>query len=881
MKKRRIISAALAMIMALSSLSVLSSCNKTGTEPVKEKRTNVYSSTDLKLPENIDYINRLYYANGTAYFTYYKEYTITHNELGEEVERREGYYYQSGSGVYEDFEVMPAVDIPVEEFIEEVEVEIDDINGVAIVDAVADATVEVQTNKVAPALTGAVVTEVVSEVNGDVEGDVLPDGWWFSYSSVQILCCLSIDTGEITEIPLDIESKGDGYLNNFSITKNGEITATTSSWEYDEELGESSSKYYFLIIDASTGDIFDVYLNDIITEAGLDVNNVYVNNVVVASDGNYYMSLESTIIILDSDFKYTGQIEVEARWINNIMSIGDKIYLTYYSDGYKVKYIENGQLFDVESEILKDIFDNYYGIIGSDSEKVYYQMNSGVYAYDIATDTTAEILNYINSDIDNSNSSYMLVMDDGRILFASTDWEAEGGRSTTLQVLEKVPDELLSEEIIVKIGCTSSDYNLTRAIIRYNKRNTGVRIAVISYDQYNNEENQWTGAVQQLNNDIIMGKVPDMIYLNTSLPVESYFQKGIFTDLNKFIDDPEIGINRNDYYTNIFDANSVDGKLYSMILGFSINTLVAKTNHVGKEPGWTFEEMMACINSMPEEMTAFMDWDRDDIVNNLFDVSLNSFVDWETGTTQFQSQGFIDLIKYISTCSEKSYWDAYYDSMGPDYIYDEELEREFSEKYSLRFYKDYALFNSVYISSFTEMLYQMNEFATSDIIAIGYPTNNENENGSVIVPRMEFAISATSNAKNQAWDILKYFLTEDEGISYGFSIKRSVNEERSATASDNYYYSENQDQDFSWARDYGYSEDYINYLKESNRPFDQAGVDMVLDIIEGAGQISRTDSSLLEIIKEELSTFFAGTRSAEETARIIASRASIYIAENS
>ena len=41
------------------------------------------------------------------------------------------------------------------------------------------------------------------------------------------------------------------------------------------------------------------------------------------------------------------------------------------------------------------------------------------------------------------------------------------------------------------------------------------------------------------------------------------------------------------------------------------------------------------------------------------------------------------------------------------------------------------------------------------------------------------------------------------------------------------------------------------------------------------------DNLLVGIITEEMSVFFSGTRSAEETARIIASRAKIYISENS
>ena len=70
-------------------------------------------------------------------------------------------------------------------------------------------------------------------------------------------------------------------------------------------------------------------------------------------------------------------------------------------------------------------------------------------------------------------------------------------------------------------------------------------------------------------------------------------------------------------------------------------------------------------------------------------------------------------------------------------------------------------------------------------------------------------------------------------------------------------------------------------MKVRNQPLDEATIDQTMDLIKGASKIQRNDSALLEIINEELSVFFSGTRSAEETARIIDSRASIYVSENS
>ena len=95
MKSKRIMSALLAGVMLTST--VLASCSKQEKEPPKSKRTNVYSGDEITLPADISYIDRIDYKNGKLYATYNTTYTITRNELGEEVERRVGYFWDDGA----------------------------------------------------------------------------------------------------------------------------------------------------------------------------------------------------------------------------------------------------------------------------------------------------------------------------------------------------------------------------------------------------------------------------------------------------------------------------------------------------------------------------------------------------------------------------------------------------------------------------------------------------------------------------------------------------------------------------------------------------------------------------------------------------------------
>lgn len=884
MTKKRIFALILACAMTASSAAAFTSCAKKEKEPVKEKRTNVYSGVELPLPEGINYINQLAYANGNAYVTYYKEYTITYNSSGEEVDRRLGYFWDNSGEDYIDddmaVEVMPAVPYAEEPVVEEPVVEVEDVpaeeGGMA--DMNGDGMIDGADNTEKKPDQGDMTDEEYYKTTGK-----LPVGWWYGYESFQNIATIPLDGSAYTETPLKLDDSEYGYLNNIRISADGRILATTSNWVYDEETGMSSNTYYLINIDPATGAVTDAQsLNEVMIEAGADPMNIYINSMVTSPDGSFYVTSDTVIVHLDANLKLLDSATIPSGWINTIVPLGDKLLVSYYEQSQICKYLVNGVFEDINSAVLKEVMGNYYGIIGSTADGMYYRLDSGVYKYDPVTDTSAEVLNFINSDIDSTGGNNMVLLEDGRMLMASTDYSSDV-TATTLQILTKIPDEELAEEIIVKIGVVYTDYNLTKAVIRYNKQNTGIRISVVSYEHYNNEENEWNGAVQQLNNDIITGKLPDMVYLNTGMPVESYFQKGIFADLNQFIDDPELGINRNDFMTNVFDANSVDGKLYSMIFSYTLTTLVAENEHVGTEPGWTFDEMMATIKAMPEGMRAFFDMGRDSIVRSLFNVSLGSFVDWEKGTNKFDSQGFIDFMKYLANAPEFGYWEEYYNTMGDEYVYDEEKEREMQEGYSLRFYNDTALFNVASIGSFTDFLYQRNDFASKDITAIGYPTDNENSNGAVIVPQMEIAISASSNVKTQAWEILKFIMSDEtlNNATYRFSINKLRNEENMAKAAEEYYYWEPNESEYEWYREYGYSEDYINYMKNSHQPYDQAAADYVMNLINGATEVQRTDKDLVEIITEEMSVFFSGTRSAEETAKIIASRANIYIAENS
>ncbi len=807
---KKIASAALAVVMAASSLTALSSCGKK--EPVKEKRTNVYTGTEIALPEGVDYVQSLFNAGDSVCMLYNKVFTVTRDENGNEVKRVPGYNWSS---------------------------------------------------------------------------EELQDGWYQDYETSNYVATLQPDTGDISEVRIEVDRDGTGntYMHSLRGGADGTAWALLNAWEYNDETMESRNTYTLCPVDTVNGEMGEgILLNTALVNAGVDENNMYINNFVVSENGTIYVAAETAVVGIDRNGTFKEKIEMdEDGWMNGIYTSGSRLYTLFYPNNgrQKLKMIENGKITDIATDNLTSIIEDTYNYYGFTDTKMYYSTSTGISAYDFTTDSAAELMNFINSDVDSTSTNNAVILPDERIAMVQSEW-LDDVTKNTVSILTRVPDEQLQEEIILDLGCIYTDYYLTKAIIKFNKQNTGVRISVRDYSQYNNEENEWRGAATQFNNDIVTGKMPDIVLLNTELPVESYFQKGLFADLNGFIDDPEIGINRADYLENVLKACEVNGKLNSMILSFTLYTLAAKSQYVGTESGWTLSEMMNAIKNMPEGMSAFLEYSRQNVLSNFFTYSMDTFIDWDTGETYFDDEGFIEFIKFLETCPEKGFWESMYPDDGIEYEYDEEKEKEYSQKYELRFYKDYSLFCMANISNFTRLMNDRGQFATNDITYVGFPTNDENSNGATILPQAELAISAQSLAQEEAWSFLKFVLNDEtyNSNTWAFSTNIKRLEDKKAKAADEYYYYEQTEDDLAWYRDY-YSEEYFQYMLTRNQPLDESTIDQTMDIIKGATKIQRNDSALLDIINEELSVYFSGTRSAEETARIIDSRASIYVSENS
>lgn len=243
-------------------------------------------------------------------------------------------------------------------------------------------------------------------------------------------------------------------------------------------------------------------------------------------------------------------------------------------------------------------------------------------------------------------------------------------------------------------------------------------------------------------------------------------------------------------------------------------------------------------------------------------MSGNQFIDWESGTCNFNSDEFVQMLEFIKTF--------------PEEIDDEIFTDEYWNNYESMWREGKVIGTVYYLSNFRD--YNNTEKGTfgEKITMIGFPSSNED--GSVISADMQFALSSKSSNKEGAWAFLRTFLTDEyqeENVRYGFPISIKRLNELAAEAREKPYYMDENGNKEEYDSTY-----YINGQEIIIPPMTKEETDAFIEQLYSFTQVYKQDDTLLNIITEESAPYFAGQKSAKDVASIIQSRVQIYVNEN-
>jgi ABC-type glycerol-3-phosphate transport system substrate-binding protein len=322
---------------------------------------------------------------------------------------------------------------------------------------------------------------------------------------------------------------------------------------------------------------------------------------------------------------------------------------------------------------------------------------------------------------------------------------------------------------------------------------------------------------------------------------------GLFEDLYPFIDaDPELS--RGSFVEGILEASESGGGLYKLFPYFNISTLIGNPYFVGDYPGWGMDEFQAVIRANPQADTPLGSWvTGDTFLENAFVFYINDFIDRENATADFDNDVFVQLLESISDLPLMS------PNTDQDLRPENELVaagRQIISMFHFLNIEQYQAFQKLY---------------GGEIIFKGYPS----EDGSgrhIMEVYSGVSMTVTCSDKEAAWEFIRSFLTDDwqrkNRAGYFLPVSNAVFEEHLEKASI--------ERDIEWV--------WVEGIEEI-APITQGEADRIREVVASVIGIDGLDRDLRNIVAEEASKFFHGQISAREAARIIQSRASIYMSE--
>lgn len=549
----------------------------------------------------------------------------------------------------------------------------------------------------------------------------------------------------------------------------------------------------------------------------MDTENRFYYDFIVRDDGTIVCVSIGTVSFFSSDGDFIAEKEFEG-FTGRIASSGNEDYMITDSQGF---YKTDGKIYRISKDGCSLEFVSDFGYLlgdgifdGDDKYDFYFSESDGIYGYSIAEKEIKEIINWIDSDLDAVPATVEMI-DSDRILCGINDYflsfdPLNSDYKISTFMLERASDEVLKNirnRKTLTIACDSINEALMKKISEFNRTHQDCRITVREYGRYAEE----ISGLNQFNRDLISGIVPDIVINSGEIDMAGYSELGMFADLNEFIDG-ENGIDRSEYFDNVFRTFSRSGKQYELPLFFRINEIVGRQSDVGDISSITFEE----LERMSEEKRLFSG-NAEELVNDLIEKNLTEFVNIENFTCDFDNEDFIRLLKIIKR--EASEDSGYYNDFinRKCALYCTEINRNMTENLKYDLQVPYSL--------------------------IGYPSSGTD--GTLLSTYFSAAIAEVSDNKEYAWEFIKILLSDDiQNLPYNHSVFINDNPVKRSAAE--------------------------KICKDN---------DQIYSLIENASRAVINESSISRIINEQINIYLGSGQSAEDTARIIQKKASLYLKE--
>lgn len=447
----------------------------------------------------------------------------------------------------------------------------------------------------------------------------------------------------------------------------------------------------------------------------------------------------------------------------------------------------------------------------------------------------------------NKVATDIVARENGSLVLVTKD-NVGDGKSVKLISLTSTAYSKSKERDVIYLATNDVDSNLQDLVAKYNGESLKCKIEICE--------------------DFTRADIINLKGLNYPLMVA----EGKLEDLYPYID-KDNEINRTDFIPNILSALEHDGKMCSSFAGFSIDTVIGPASLVGDKCGWNYEQYYNALkNSGTEAFDLFAT--KDEIFKEAVLIDINSFIDWEDKSCNFNNEDFIKLLEFANTFPKNPKVENAASNDGKNPSTD------------LRIFHGDQLLLRTTLLDFSDLQKSGFEF-NEQITYIGYPTASGTGNAITIASTengSNFGISSTSSHKNEAWQFIRMFFLEDyQSDFYCFPININVfNQKFDEAKQFEYLYDEDgyvmvdEDSGKKLIRPLGtmYLSDYtaISYY-----PLSEDKANKVVDLVTSSVKIYDLNEDCYEIIAENTKKYFDGEITSSQAAEQVQEAMTQYI----
>ena len=686
---------------------------------------------------------------------------------------------------------------------------------------------------------------------------------------------LDPETLEMSEQPLEIESQ-DTSMRSFAAMSDGSLLLLMQGYDLEQQ------KSVYSLYKSSGGET--TLLTDNI-ESRFEVEpdsryggDLYIRSVVVGANDNIYISADSSTAAFDSSMNKLYEVEHPDGLDSCTATADGSVYLKYY-DFEGPSFMKLSRLDDAARGFGEDIvlpennsFNNA-DLYFADGYDVYIDTNNSIWGYNSADGQLTEICNWTNSNIIRSDVRDVFMLDDSRMLVSNSEviesddpeeWRVE----ESLLLLERIPDEELPEYYIIELAVGYTDYGMQNQIVKFNRQSEEYRVTIVDWSERETEE---ASGGELLSREIVAGNIPDVIMLtNFGTEKNNWIAQGLFCDLYELMESDE-SFDESALDMEVLKKFETDGKLYEMVMNYTLGTIFAKAENV---PGdsWTVEEFLDWAEALPED-AMISDGYLSPMIT-LLRSSLEEFVDYETGECSFDGELFGRLLEFAKSQQGSVSW---YEKFGDDASLMELYRND-----SIMLSEESRMYD---VTSMLSSMYNISD-NLDDVVMIGYPMTGGN--GALIYPISSIAICNDSLVKEGAWEFVKFLMLDKSNYDYymsGLPISNSAMEKyREGEVGIHCIFEEN-----GWSSWNGEmtEEELAERLQNESGIYHQvseADFDRFISLAGDArlnANAQPLGQQIIDIINEETEMYFAGEKSLAETQQVIQSRVGIYVSERS